>query len=206
MKQRVNNKVLLRKMAQEKGIRPSSFAVFSLLIDMASYKDYTCFPSVKYIAKKINISTRTIFRALNELESLGFIKRIARFESERNNRQTSNIYTLIIPKEEIEEIKEETKNNTFVYDKNKTINNDNMPYEEENDDKESEEILTKDEKDKYMNFVQNELKNDLKPNERMVIKRIYKDDLGNTKIDFYIRKLNILERLIEKLKNVFKKQ
>ena len=32
MKRRINNKVLLRKMAQEKGVRPSSFAVFSILL------------------------------------------------------------------------------------------------------------------------------------------------------------------------------
>ena len=206
MKRRINNKVLLRKMAQEKGVRPSSFAVFSILIDMANYKDYTCFPSTKYIAEKINISTRTVFRALNELEALGFIKRLARFEKDKDNRQTSNIYTLIIPVEEIEDIKKETENMTFVYDKSKNQEKEaQIPYEEE-DNKNDEELLTKEEKDKYMNYARSELNKDLKPYERMVIKRIYKDDAGNTKIDFYIKRLNLIERLIEKLKNSFKRQ
>lgn len=206
MKRRINNKVLLRKMAQEKGVRPSSFAVFSILIDMANYKDYTCFPSTKYIAEKINISTRTVFRALNELETLGFIKRLARFEKDKDNRQTSNIYTLIIPGEDIEDIKKETENMTFVYDKSKNKEKDaQIPYEEE-DDKNDEELLTKEEKDKYMNYAHSELNKDLKSYERMVIKRIYKDDAGNTRIDFYIKRLNLIERLIEKLKNSFKRQ
>ena len=190
-----NSKVAFRKMAYEKGMKPSSFAVLSVMIDMADYKNFTCFPSVKYIANKINISTRTVFRALNELEALGFIKRIARFDTTQNNRQTSNIYTLIIPKEEIEDIKDEVKDNTFIYDKTKNVeNNTNMPYEEEND-KNDESILAKDEKDKYMNYAYKELSKDLKPYERIVIKNIYKDEVGNTKIDFYIRKMSIIERL-----------
>ena len=39
------------------------------------------------------------------------------------------------------------------------------------------------------------LSKDLKPYERIVIKNIYKDEVGNTKIDFYIRKMSIIERL-----------
>ena len=46
-----------------------------------------------------------------------------------------------------------------------------------------------------MNYAYKELSKDLKPYERIVIKNIYKDEVGNTKIDFYIRKMSIIERL-----------
>ncbi len=195
-----NNKVLLRKLAFERNIRPSSYAVFSILVDMADYKNLTCFPSTKYIADKINISTRTVFRALKELERVGLISIKQRFETDKSNRQTSNLYTLIIPKEEVEEIKKETNNSVFVYDKHKAHNsNDGKEYKEDKG-ADNENLLSKEDKDKYVSYLYNEFGKDIKSDEMIVIKKIYKDENENIKIDFYIKKPNIIQKMLNCLK------
>jgi predicted transcriptional regulator len=58
-----------------------------------SDQENTCFPSIKTIAKECNISTRTVQRALNDLEKAGFITRESRFHEQGGQR--SNLYHLI---------------------------------------------------------------------------------------------------------------
>ncbi len=55
-------------------------------------KEGKCFPSVKTIAKDLDISESTVKRALRELESHGYIKKIARYRANKGN--TSNLYFL----------------------------------------------------------------------------------------------------------------
>ncbi|MBR1454127.1 MAG: helix-turn-helix domain-containing protein [Lachnospiraceae bacterium] len=191
-----NNKVLLRKLALERNIRPSSYAVFSILVDMADYKNLTCFPSTKYIADKINISTRTVFRALKELERVGLIYIKQRFETDKSNRQTSNLYTLIIPKSELDEIKKETNNSVFVYDKQKEPQNNEEKDYKEDKDADIENLLSKEDKNKYISYLYNEFGKDLKTDEVIVIKKVYKDENDNIKLDFYIKKPNFIQKII----------
>lgn len=66
--------------------------VIFYLINRAGQEN-TCFPSVKTIAKECNISTRTVQRALNDLEKAGFITRESRFHEQGGQR--SNLYNLI---------------------------------------------------------------------------------------------------------------
>lgn len=53
-----------------------------------------CFPSINRIAKDLDLSTSTVKRALRELESHGYIKKVARFRENKGN--TSNMYFLKI--------------------------------------------------------------------------------------------------------------
>ncbi len=57
-------------------------------------QENTCFPSIKNIAKECNISTRTVQRALNDLEEAGFLIRESRFHKQGGQR--SNLYRIII--------------------------------------------------------------------------------------------------------------
>lgn len=56
-----------------------------------------CFPSTNTIAEKCGISRASVFNALKELEEKGWVKREQRT---KNNAQTTNIYTLLMPYEE----------------------------------------------------------------------------------------------------------
>lgn len=53
-----------------------------------------CFPSINTIARDLDLSTSTVKRALRELESHGYIKKVARFRENKGN--TSNMYFLKI--------------------------------------------------------------------------------------------------------------
>lgn len=53
-----------------------------------------CFPSINTIASDLELSTSTVKRALRELESHGYIKKVARFRENKGN--TSNMYFLKI--------------------------------------------------------------------------------------------------------------
>lgn len=55
-------------------------------------KEGKCFPSIKTIARDLDLSQSTIKRALRELESHGYIKKIARYRENKGN--TSNLYFL----------------------------------------------------------------------------------------------------------------
>lgn len=71
--------------------------------------DYA-FPSIRYMAKKINMSPTTVQKAINSLEEKGLIA-IRQFEN-KTSKYTNNIYKIYIPiitKNEIEDqqIKEE---------------------------------------------------------------------------------------------------
>ncbi|GEM_PF-1631779 len=61
--------------------------VIFYLINRAN-QELTCFPSVGTIARECNISTRTVQRALNDLEEAGFLERESRFH-ERGGQKSS---------------------------------------------------------------------------------------------------------------------
>jgi len=77
------------------------------LINRADQEN-TCFPSVKTIGKECNVSTRTVQRALNDLEEAGFLMRESRFHLQGGQR--SSLYYLI----ELEEILEQEEDKTEV--------------------------------------------------------------------------------------------
>jgi len=78
--------------------------VIFYLINRAN-QELTCFPSVGTIARECNISTRTVQRALNDLEEAGFLERESRFH-ERGG-QKSSLYRIneqVVVRSEMEEV------------------------------------------------------------------------------------------------------
>ena len=68
-----------------------AISVYCYLCDRANKKGQ-CWPSTKTIAKDLNISRRTVFKALNDLENDGFIRRIGRLRTDKGS--SSNLYQL----------------------------------------------------------------------------------------------------------------
>lgn len=90
--------------------------VIFYLINPAN-QELTCFPSVGTIARECNMSTRTIQRALNDLQEAGFLERESRFH-ERGGQKSSlfRISESIVIREEMEDI----DFNTLVNDEKPT--------------------------------------------------------------------------------------
>ncbi|MGX8797643.1 helix-turn-helix domain-containing protein [Fusibacter sp. JL298sf-3] len=85
----------------------------------------TCFPGVKTIARECNISSRTVQRALNDLEEVGFLARESRFHEQGGQR--SNLYYLqVIEVEQDEEALEVEKKFENSADDNESIDKEEM--------------------------------------------------------------------------------
>ena len=61
--------------------------------------ELTCFPGIKTIARECNMSTRTVQRALGDLEEVGLVRKESRFHDQGGQR--SNMYYLQMPETEI---------------------------------------------------------------------------------------------------------
>lgn len=66
-------------------------AVYIYLRDRSN-KEGFCWPGVKTIAKELKLSTRTVQRAIRDLEQAGLITRHFRYRE--NGSYTSNLYCL----------------------------------------------------------------------------------------------------------------
>ena len=71
-------------------VSSSSRTVYRALLHYANRETWSCFPSIKTIAKDTGMSRSTIMRCLNELEKEDLILRINRLRE--NKGKTSNIY------------------------------------------------------------------------------------------------------------------
>ena len=67
-------------------------AVYMYLRNRAN-KDKSCFPAIGTIAGDLSLSPRTVYRALNDLEQAGFIRREARWR--RKGGQSSNLFYML---------------------------------------------------------------------------------------------------------------
>ena len=70
--------------------------VLLALADHANDEDFTCFPSIRHLALKTNMSQRTVLRAIESLETQGYIKRTRRKRGAII--QMSNLYELTYAK------------------------------------------------------------------------------------------------------------
>lgn len=93
----MNSKSLLIERVYSLELTQRATLVAFYLINRAD-SEGTCFPGVKTIAKECNISTRTVQRALNDLEEAGFLVRESRFHVQGGQR--SNLYYLQIFEDE----------------------------------------------------------------------------------------------------------
>lgn len=73
-------------------VSSSAKAVYKTLLQYASRETWSCFPSIKRIAKDTSLSERTVQRQLRILEKEKYILRISR--KKESNGYTSNIYFL----------------------------------------------------------------------------------------------------------------
>ncbi len=111
----MNNKSLLIERVNKLELTQRATLVAFYLINRADQEN-TCLPGVKTIAKECHMSTRTVQRALNDLEKAGFIKRESRFHEMGGQR--SNIYHLQIDEmNELENVSlDESLNHDVVQD------------------------------------------------------------------------------------------
>ena len=125
----MNNKSLLIERVYSLELTQRATLVAFYLINRAD-REGTCFPGVKTIAKECNISTRTVQRALNDLEEAGFLVRESRFHVQGGQR--SNLYYLQILEDEqddtqqVEDQMDEDTNDIDV--SNAEPNNSNINY------------------------------------------------------------------------------
>ncbi|MCF8019077.1 MAG: helix-turn-helix domain-containing protein [Vallitaleaceae bacterium] len=113
----MNSKSLLIERVYSLELTQRATLVAFYLINRAD-SEGTCFPGVKTIAKECNISTRTVQRALNDLEEVGFIVRESRFHVQGGQR--SNLYYLQVLEDEqddtqsVEDLRDEETNDCHV--------------------------------------------------------------------------------------------
>ncbi len=88
----------IKKAAYESDLKARAINVLSYLCDRSDNNTLTCFPSLKTISKCLHIGVTTVKRALADLIDAGFVKKDPRFSARKNGAQTSNLYTLAIPK------------------------------------------------------------------------------------------------------------
>ena len=105
----MNNKSLLIERVYKLELTQRATLVAFYLINRADQEN-TCFPGVKTIAKECHMSTRTVQRALNDLEENGFLKRESRFHEMGGQR--SNMYHLQTDEMDLMENVDEDKSST----------------------------------------------------------------------------------------------
>ena len=81
-------------------ISAQAVRIYAVLCRYADKDDGTCFPSIRTLAERINVSESTIKRGLKELKAIGAIKSQKRFDK-ATGEQTSNLYTVMRSKEAI---------------------------------------------------------------------------------------------------------
>lgn len=97
----MNKGDLMNRVYQSDLTKRATLVMF-YLINRAD-KELTCFPGIKTIARECGISSRTVQRALNDLEEARFVNKESRYHEQGGQR--SNLYILVL-----EEKKEETDN------------------------------------------------------------------------------------------------
>lgn len=118
----MSNKSLLIECVYSLKLTQRATLVAFYLINRAD-SEGTCFPGVKTIARECNISSRTVQRALNDLEEVGFLARESRFHEQGGQR--SNLYYLQnIQKEPVEEESKLEQNPEKTADDKESIDNE----------------------------------------------------------------------------------
>lgn len=106
----------LKQFAQKSDLKSRSLSILIYLIDRMDNKKRTCFPSLATIGKQLHISLSTVKRAMKELYEKGFLICESRFTEKKNGAQTSNLYTISTPNEQLTfvENQEVTQNDEVI--------------------------------------------------------------------------------------------
>ncbi|MDL2300970.1 helix-turn-helix domain-containing protein [Lachnospiraceae bacterium OttesenSCG-928-D06] len=113
----------LKQHAYASDLKSRALSVLIYLIDRSN-KDLTCFPAISTMARELHISVSTVKRALKELVESGFVSKESRFR-EKNNGQSSNLYTLQYPEDNLND---DEKNNFKSFSKKDSCNIDKSEY------------------------------------------------------------------------------
>ncbi|MBQ8383383.1 MAG: helix-turn-helix domain-containing protein [Clostridia bacterium] len=71
-------------------LKPRDFTVYCCLLRHSDSKDGSCFPSRRVIAKECGMDRKTVDSAIENLSSLGLVKKIQRHRED--GTKTSNLY------------------------------------------------------------------------------------------------------------------
>ena len=71
-------------------LKPREFTVYCCLLRHSDSKDGSCFPSRRVIAKECGMDRKTVDSAVENLSSLGLVKKIQRYR--KDGTRTSNLY------------------------------------------------------------------------------------------------------------------
>ena len=71
-------------------LKPRDFTVYCCLLRHSDSKDGSCFPSRRVIAKECSMDRKTVDSAIENLSSLGLVKKIQRHRED--GTRTSNLY------------------------------------------------------------------------------------------------------------------
>ena len=71
-------------------LKPRDFTVYCCLLRHSDSKDGSCFPSRRVIAKECGMDRKTVDSAIENLQSLGLVKKIQRHRED--GTRTSNLY------------------------------------------------------------------------------------------------------------------
>lgn len=71
-------------------LKPRDFTVYCCLLRHSDSKDGSCFPSRRVIAKECGMDKKTVDSAIENLSSLGLVKKIQRYRED--GTRTSNLY------------------------------------------------------------------------------------------------------------------
>ena len=77
-------------------LKPRDFTVYCCLLRHSDSKDGSCFPSRRVIAKECGMDRKTVDSAIENLSSLGLVKKIQRHRED--GTRTSNLYYVPIKK------------------------------------------------------------------------------------------------------------
>ena len=71
-------------------LKPRDFTVYCCLLRHSDSKDGSCFPSRRVIAKECGMDRKTVDSAIENLSSIGLVKKIQRYRED--GTRTSNLY------------------------------------------------------------------------------------------------------------------
>ena len=74
-------------------LKPRDFTVYCCLLRHSDSKDGSCFPSRRVIAKECGIDRKTVDSAIENLSSLGLVKKVQRHRED--GTRTSNLYYVV---------------------------------------------------------------------------------------------------------------
>lgn len=86
----------MKDYARNSDLKSRSLSLYNYLVDRCDGNN-TCFPSTATIARDLHVGTSTVKRAMKELLEKDFVQRKPRYSPQKSGGQTSNLYTVKIP-------------------------------------------------------------------------------------------------------------